>query len=265
MHDKGRDDLTITLVEPDPQRRRTRPRPGRLFTSGLSLHFEHRGAGHSLRGPVTTTRDDPEGAADHRFETAIRPLRLPQARHGGRLTEDVAVTRVSESSCATNQSNGTSLAVPGGIEQTDRAPQLDLGSRAVNSAWQQQNELDRYALLAQAREPSARLPGRDGATAHWLAEAGPDSPTPVRGKRALGTHGGPRSALFQAARSVDCPCQAISRRAMWPIRGPPGSAICMPEQAVITRESLKPNSSWWALTVIAPQVHPAAGGSEPPI
>jgi hypothetical protein len=120
----------------------------------------------------------------------------------------------------------------------------------VNTAWQQDNEPDQTGRLARAREPSAGPPGRDGKTAHRAAEAAPDL-----------THADPRQAdaatrradeRAQAARSVDCPCQA---RPGVPC-GPSGDHLARylraEQSGAITRESLKEAIA--GLDVIAPQV-----------
>jgi hypothetical protein len=120
----------------------------------------------------------------------------------------------------------------------------------VNTAWQQEKEPDQAGRLAQAREPSARSPGRDGETAHRAAEAGPGV-----------THAGPRQAdaetrraneRAQAARSVDCPCQAGPGMPCRPSRDHLARYLRAEQQGVITRESLKEAIA--GLDVIAPQV-----------
>lgn len=120
----------------------------------------------------------------------------------------------------------------------------------MNTAWQQDNEPDQARRLARAREPSAGPPGRDGKTAHRVAEAAPDL-----------THGGPRQAdaetrradeRAQAARSVDCPCQAGPGVPCGPSGDRLARYLRAEQQGVITRASLK--EAITSLDVIAPQV-----------
>jgi hypothetical protein len=120
----------------------------------------------------------------------------------------------------------------------------------VNTAWQQENEPDQAGRLGRAREPSAGPPGRDGETAHRVAEARPDL-----------THVGPRQAdaetrraeeRAQAARSVDCPCQAGPGMSCG-LSGDHLARYLRAEQSgAIKRESLKDVIA--GLDVIAPQV-----------
>jgi hypothetical protein len=120
----------------------------------------------------------------------------------------------------------------------------------VNTAWQQENEPGQAGRLAQAREPSAGSPGRDGETAHRVAEAAPGV-----------THAGPRQAdaetrrageRAQAARSVDCSCQAGPGVPCGPSGDHLARYLRAEQSGAITRESLKEAIA--GLDVIAPQV-----------
>ena len=120
----------------------------------------------------------------------------------------------------------------------------------MNTKWQQQNEPPRTGQLAQARETPAGPPGRDGETAHRVAEAGADV-----------THAGPRQAdaetqrageRAQATRSIGCPCQAGPGVPCGPSGDHLARYLRAEQSGAITRESLKEAIA--GLDVIAPQV-----------
>ena len=120
----------------------------------------------------------------------------------------------------------------------------------MNTAWQQENEPDQAGRLARAHEPSAGPPGRDGETAHRVAEAGPDvTPAGPRQADAATRRADDRA---QAARSVGCPCQAGPGVACGPSGDHLARYLRAEQSGAITRESLKEAIA--GLDVIAPQV-----------
>jgi len=120
----------------------------------------------------------------------------------------------------------------------------------VNTAWQQQNEPGQAGRLTRAREPSAGPPGRDGKTAHRVAEAGPNL-TPA-GPRQADAETRRADERAQAARSLDCPCQAGPGVPCGPSGDHLARYLHAEQQGVITRASLK--EAITSLDVIAPQM-----------
>jgi hypothetical protein len=120
----------------------------------------------------------------------------------------------------------------------------------VNTAWQQESEPARAGRLTQPSELPTGSPGRKAEAAHRLTEAGRDfTRAGARREDAAARRADERA---QAARSVDCPCQAGPGVPCGPSGDHLARYLCAEQRGAITRESLKEVIA--GLDVIAPRV-----------